>query len=89
MRMDSAVTAKKIEEILRKDFSPSELEVEDQSYMHAGHKAAGGGGHFFVQMRSKRFNGLAPLARQRLVIEAVKEMMDREIHALSMKCIPE
>jgi stress-induced morphogen len=27
------------------------------------------------------------LARQRLVIESVKSMMDREIHALSMKCI--
>jgi BolA protein len=82
-------TAERIEEILRRDFSPSEFEIEDQSYMHAGHKAAGGGGHFFVTIKSARFNGLAPLARQRLVIAAVKEMMDKEIHALSMKCIAE
>ena len=82
-------TARKIEEILRRDFAPSEFELEDQSYMHAGHSAAGGGGHFVVILRSKRFNGLAPLARQRLVIESVKAMMDREIHALSMKCLPE
>ena len=54
-----------------------------------GHRAAGGGGHFFVVIKSARFNGLTPLARQRLVIEAVKPMMDREIHALSMKCLPE
>lgn len=86
--MDSAVTAKKIEEILRKDFAPVELEIEDQSYMHAGHKAAGGGGHFLVTIKSARFNGMTPIARQRLVIEAVKPMMDREIHALSMKCLP-
>lgn len=86
--MDSAVTAKKIEEILKTDFAPVELEVEDQSYMHAGHKAAGGGGHFLVTIKSARFNGLTPIARQRLVIEAVKGMMDREIHALSMKCLP-
>ncbi len=86
--MDSAATAKKIEEILKKDFAPVELEIEDQSYMHAGHKAAGGGGHFLVTIKSARFNGLTPIARQRLVIEAVKPMMDREIHALSMKCLP-
>lgn len=40
-------------------------------------------------MASKRFNGLTPLARQRLVIEAMGPMMDREIHALSMKRLPD
>ncbi|MGZ3653433.1 MAG: BolA family protein [Bdellovibrionota bacterium] len=80
-------TAERIEEILRREFSPVEFEIEDQSYMHAGHKAAGGGGHFYVVIKSARFNGLAPLARQRLVIESVKPMMDKEIHALSMKCL--
>jgi BolA protein len=89
MWLSEMTTAQKIEEILRRDFSPVEFEIEDQSYMHAGHKAAGGGGHFFVVIKSARFNGLAPLARQRLVIESVKTMMDREIHALSMKCIAE
>ena len=82
-------TVERIEEILRRDFSPSEFEIEDQSYQHAGHKAAGSGGHFFVVIRSARFTGLAPLARQRLVLESVKAMMDREIHALSMRCIAE
>jgi len=86
---DSADTARRIEELLRRDFSPSEFSLEDQSYQHVGHRAAGGGGHFFVQLRSARFNGLAPLARQRLVIASVQEMMDREIHALSMRCLPE
>ncbi len=85
--IDSAATAKRIEEILRRDFSPSVLEVDDQSYQHAGHRAAGGGGHFFVVIQSARFQGLSPLARQRLVLDAVKPMMDREIHALSMKCM--
>jgi BolA protein len=86
--IDSAQTAKRIEEILRREFAPVELEIEDQSYQHVGHKAAGGGGHFFVAIKSARFKGLAPLARQRLVIESVKPMMDVEIHALSMRCIP-
>ncbi len=89
MKPDSTATVQRIEEILRKEFAPSELELEDQSYMHAGHKAAGGGGHFYVVIRSARFNGVTPLARQRLVLESVKALMDKEIHALSMKCLPE
>lgn len=87
--LDSSETAKQIEEILRREFAPTILEVEDQSYQHAGHKAAGGGGHFYVEIKSARFNGLAPLARQRLVVASVKPMMDKEIHALSMKCMAE
>ncbi len=86
--MNSADTAAKIEKILREEFQPDLLEIEDQSYLHVGHQAAGGGGHFFVEIRSARFNGLAPLARQRLVIAAVQSMMDKEIHALSMRCLP-
>jgi BolA protein len=85
---DSAATAAKIRQALESALEPSELEIEDQSCLHAGHKSAGGGGHFFVRIRSSLFNGLAPLARQRLVIEAVRPMMDREIHALSMQCVP-
>ena len=84
----SEETAKKIAQILRETFEPLELEVEDQSYLHAGHKSAGGGGHFFVVIKSAKFNGLLPLARQRLVIAAVGNLMDKEIHALSMKCLP-
>jgi BolA protein len=86
---DSAQTAAEIEKRLRAELSPSEFELEDQSYLHAGHKSAGGGGHFFVRIKSKKFNGLAPLARQRLVIAAVGSLMDREVHALSMQCLPE
>lgn len=87
--MGSAETARRIEEALRRELAPSALTVEDQSYQHLGHNPAGGGGHFFVEIKSARFNGLSPLARQRLVIDAVRPMMDREIHALSMKCLAE
>ena len=89
MPIDSKGTAEKIKTLLERELQPTELEIEDQSYLHAGHKAAGGGGHFFVRIKSARFNGLSPLARQRLVIAAVGTMMDREIHALSMQCQPQ
>jgi len=88
--MKTPETAAKIEAILRREFAPSLFVLEDQSYMHAGHNPKGGGGHFFVEIRSKRFNGLAPLARQRLVMDSVRELMDAdEIHAFSMRCLPE
>ncbi|HEY8280517.1 MAG TPA: BolA family protein [Bdellovibrionota bacterium] len=87
--MNSTETARKLEDLLRREFAPTLFSLEDQSYMHAGHKAAGGGGHFYVELRSKRFNGLSPVARQRLVMESLKPMMDKEIHALSLRCIPE
>jgi len=85
---DSKATLVKIETVLRAAFNPQELNVEDQSHRHVGHRGAGGGGHFFVTIQSSRFNGLTPLARQRLVIEAVGDMMDKEVHALSMRCLP-
>lgn len=85
---NSEETAEKIRAILEKEFSPVELVIDDQSHHHVGHASAGGGGHFFVTIKSARFNGLMPLARQRLVIESMGSMMDREIHALSMKCVP-
>ena len=85
---DSEATAEKIRDILEREFQPLELKIDDQSHHHVGHKSAGGGGHFFVTVKSARFNGLSPIARQRLVIESMGAMMDREIHALSMKCLP-
>ena len=85
--IDSSVTAEKIRTILMAEFDTAEVQVEDQSYMHAGHKAAGGGGHFFVTIRSPKFQGLSPIARQRLVFDAVRPLMDKEIHALSMRCL--
>lgn len=85
---DSKQTALKIVEILKRELATDEISIEDQSHRHAGHRQAGGGGHFFVTIRSDKFKGISPLARQRLVLEAVAPMMDKEIHALSMRCIP-
>lgn len=63
---------------------PSALELRDDSALHAHHPGAGEGGHFHVRIVSRRFAGLAPLARHRLVYDAVADMMGRDIHALSI-----
>jgi BolA protein len=63
---------------------PTELELRDDSALHAGHAGAREGGHFHVRIVSSKFAGLAPLARHRLVYAAVGDLMGRDVHALSI-----
>lgn len=76
----------KIEIKLRDAFSPSFLEVSDQSHLHAGHAGApeGGESHFNVTIVSERFEGLSRVARQRMIHQALKDDLASYIHALSL-----
>jgi BolA protein len=74
-----------IESRLREALSPIELQVWDDSDAHKGHAgAAKGGGHFEVLITSDRFSGLRPIARHRLVYDALGDLMHSRIHALSI-----
>ena len=71
---------------LEQALQPSALEVVDESHKHAGHAGARDGrGHFAVSIVSEAFAGLAPLARHRRVYAALGEMMQTDIHALSVR----
>ena len=73
----------RIEAILRDTFSPTHLLVKDQSHLHAGHAGARDGrGHYDVTIISAAFAGKRPLARHRMIYEALGTMMDTDIHAL-------
>jgi BolA protein len=76
--------AAQLEARLREAFAPTELSVQDDSHLHAGHAGAREGSHFSVRIRSARFAGLAPLARHRLVYDALGTWMQRGIHALAI-----
>ena len=77
-----------IENALRDNLDARHVEIIDQSVFHQGHAGAeGGGGHFQVLVVSERFRGLAPVAAQRLVYEALGDLMVNEIHALSMRTL--
>lgn len=66
--------------------SPVSLEVVDESHKHAGHAGARDGrGHFAVVVVSEAFAGKRPLARHRLVYDALGDLMTTDIHALSIK----
>jgi BolA protein len=78
----------KIEAILRGRFQPAHLEIRDDSAAHAGHAGAtSGGGHFEVLIVSTAFEGKTLLDRHRMVNEALREMIGREIHALGLKTL--
>lgn len=74
-----------IRERLTRELQPVALEIIDESAKHAGHAgAASGGGHFIVNIVAEVFRGNNPLQRHRLVYAAVGDMMQQEIHALSI-----
>jgi len=76
----------RIRELLTAALAPQSLEVNDDSHKHAGHAGARSGqGHFSVDVVSAAFAGRLPLARHRLVYAALGEMMQSDIHALSIR----
>ena len=46
-----------IRHFIETELAPSELEIIDESHMHAGHSGHGGAGHFKVRIVSGKFNG--------------------------------
>ena len=76
----------RIRALLTEALAPQSLDVADDSHKHAGHAGARGGqGHFSVDIVSAAFAGKLPLARHRLVYAALGDMMQTDIHALSIR----
>ena len=66
-------------------FAPERLVVTDDSHRHVGHAgAADGRGHFSVEIVSTAFAGEPALARHRAVYAALGQMLETDIHALSI-----
>ena len=78
----------KIRERLQASLTPSEIVLDDDSALHAGHAgAASGGGHYRVKIVSAKFEGLKLVMRHRLVYDSVHDMMHKEIHALAITAL--
>lgn len=76
----------RIEAILRARFRPARLEIRDDSAAHAGHAgAASGGGHYDILIVAAEFEGQPLLDRHRLVHEALRDLIGREIHAIALR----
>ena len=65
---------------------PTLLEVVDDSARHAGHAGAATGlGHFNVLIEAKVFAGLSPVARHKLVYQALGSLLETDIHAVGIQ----
>lgn len=76
----------KIRTALTAAFAPQHLVIEDESHLHAGHAgAATGRGHFKVEIVASAFAGQPMVARHRQVYAALGDLMQSDIHALSVQ----
>jgi len=86
--VETSARAVAIESALRDKLEARHVAVIDQSSLHEGHLAArGGGGHFQILVVSDHFRGLSRIAAQRIVYEALGDLMVSNIHALSMRTL--
>lgn len=73
-------------ERLHTSLTVSNLQIEDQSHLHAGHAGAKDGrGHFKLTISAEEFSGLPQVRCHQLVYQAVGDMMQTDIHALAIK----
>ncbi len=73
---------------LKDKLSAAHVEIIDESHLHRGHKAAGGGGHYSIVVVSPQFENLNVMERVRLVHKALDVEMTgtpKLIHALQVK----
>ncbi len=75
----------KIRACLTIALEPAELEITDESHKHAGHAGAQSGkGHFHVRIISDQFRDLSMIRCHQLIYAAIGDLMDTDIHALSI-----
>ena len=79
--------ADRIRSALTAAFSPLELEVADESHLHAGHAGARPEGetHFSVRISAPSLDSLPRVERHRAVNAVLKPEFDTGLHALSLK----
>jgi len=78
--------AGRIEALLRAHFSPTRIEVRDDSARHAGHAGARAEGetHYAVLLVSAAFRGRSRVERARAVHAALAGEFGDGLHALSL-----
>jgi len=81
MGLDSEITS-----ALESAFAPTELQVINESHMHAGHAGDDGSGesHWRVVIRSPKFDDMSRLARHRAVHSALGKDIIGRLHALAI-----
>ena len=73
--------------LLNEAFSPTRLEIINDSAQHSGHSGDDGSGesHFTVVIEAPAFADMNRLARQRAVIAALGDIVGQRVHAVAIK----
>ncbi|WP_137785358.1 BolA family protein [Sphingomonas sp. 3P27F8] len=81
--------AREITARLTEALTPTQLEVINESAQHRGHAGDDGSGesHFRVVIESAVFTGQSRVARQRLVNQALADLLRDRVHALALRTI--
>lgn len=88
--MTTGITADALDARLKELLAPTQLEVFDESWKHAGHAGADGSGfgtHFRVRIASPLFAGRSRVACHRLVYDALQDFTRRGLHALAIETL--
>lgn len=73
---------------LQQQFSPSVMELVDETskhYKHAGYQA--GKFHFALTIASDCFKGIKRIEQHRMIYAALGDLMQTNIHALKIKVV--
>lgn len=83
----SGTIAQEIERLLQEAFSPTKLDIINDSAQHSGHSGDDGSGesHFTVVIKSASFATMNRLQRQRAVIAALGDIVGERVHAVAIK----
>ncbi len=78
-----------IEKKLSLKFTPTHLEVIDESENHRGHAGSRPGGetHFRVRITSRDLDTLARVAQHRAVMETLDAELKSGVHALAIEVV--
>lgn len=88
--MSQQTVASVILDKLTRAFAPEQIEVIDESHLHAGHAGARPEGetHFRVVIVSDKFVAQNLVARHRMVNEVLSDELKGPVHALAISANP-
>lgn len=80
----------KINKTIELTFKPSQYNIKNLSYLHFGHDSllnnTSKETHFKLRIKSKEFNKINKIQRQRKVYEALEFAFESGLHALELDC---
>jgi BolA family transcriptional regulator, general stress-responsive regulator len=86
--MNNVERIEAIKRCLNDAFNPTHLKITDESHLHEGHPGATSGkGHFTVEICAKTFNHKTRINQHQLIYQALGDLMQNEIHALTINVL--